>query len=745
MRRRGEVTTTAAPRRLELGRIGESVPRADGIPKTTGEFEYASDLSAAGMLWGHTVRSPHAHARIAAIDISEALAMPGVHAVLTHGDVPGAKKYGLEFPDQPVLAIDRVRYYGEPVGLVAAEHPEQARRAAEKVKVEYEPLELVVDPERATEQEPLHPDRPTMGHGYRDDPRPNVVRHLVIRHGDPDAQGDVVVEGVYELGIQDQAFLGPESGLVVPDGEGGVDIYVATQWLHVDRDQVAPCLGLKPEQVRLHLGGVGGAFGGREDLSMQIHGAMLALHTGRPVKLVYGREESFVGHVHRHPAKVWAEHRATREGRLVCVRMRVLLDGGAYASSSTAVTSNAASFACGPYNVANALIESTSVYTNNPPCGAMRGFGAVQTCFAAESQMDKLAAALGIDPVELRLLNALAPGDTLPTGQVITGSLPTAEVIRRAAALQPPDPEELPRDPIRLPGGAGNTTHGQGVRRGIGFAVGFKNICYSEGFDDFCAARVVLRGDSAEIHCAAAEVGQGVSGVILQVARTELGLEDITLAPAGTTRIDSSGSSSASRLTYMTGGAVRLACRAALEERERTGADEVDVERVYHHPRTSPLDPETGQTTGERSHVALAVAAMRVVAEVDVELGLTRVVWVGTAQDVGKAINPQAVEGQIEGGTAQGLGLALMEEIQTRDGLITNASFTDYLIPTALDMPPVVSELIEDPEPDAPYGVKGVGEPPTVVSTAAIVSALRDATGRGLARVPVRPDDIVAL
>jgi CO/xanthine dehydrogenase Mo-binding subunit len=745
VRRRGEVTTTAAPRRLELGRIGESVPRADGIPKTTGEFEYASDLSAAGMLWGHTVRSPHAHARIAAIDISEALAMPGVHAVLTHGDVPGAKKYGLEFPDQPVLAIDRVRYYGEPVGLVAAEHPEQARRAAEKVKVEYEPLELVVDPERATEQEPLHPDRPTMGHGYRDDPRPNVVRHLVIRHGDPDAQGDVVVEGVYELGIQDQAFLGPESGLVVPDGEGGVDIYVATQWLHVDRDQVAPCLGLKPEQVRLHLGGVGGAFGGREDLSMQIHGAMLALHTGRPVKLVYGREESFVGHVHRHPAKIWAEHRATREGRLVCVRMRVLLDGGAYASSSTAVTSNAASFACGPYNVANALIESTSVYTNNPPCGAMRGFGAVQTCFAAESQMDKLAAALGIDPVELRLLNALAPGDTLPTGQVITGSLPTAEVIRRAAALQPPDPEELPRDPIRLPGGAGNTTHGQGVRRGIGFAVGFKNICYSEGFDDFCAARVVLRGDSAEIHCAAAEVGQGVSGVILQVARTELGLEDITLASAGTTRIDSSGSSSASRLTYMTGGAVRLACRAALEERERTGADEVDIDRVYHHPRTSPLDPETGQTTGERSHVALAVAAMRVVAEVDVELGLTRVVWVGTAQDVGKAINPQAVEGQIEGGTAQGLGLALMEEIQTRDGLITNASFTDYLIPTALDMPPVVSELIEDPEPDAPYGVKGVGEPPTVVSTAAIVSALRDATGRGLARVPVRPDDIVAL
>ena len=459
---------------------------------------------------------------------------------------------------------------------------------------------------------------------------------------------------------------------------------------------------------------------------MQIHGAMLALHTSRPVKLVYGREESFVGHVHRHPAKIWAEHRATREGRLTCVRMRILLDGGAYASSSTAVTSNAASFACGPYEVPNALIESTCVYTNNPPCGAMRGFGAVQTCFAAEAQMDKLAAALGIDPVELRLLNALAPGDTLPTGQAIEGSLPTAEVIRRAAALEPPPGRGASPRPDPSPRGAGNTTNGEGVQRGTGFAVGFKNICYSEGFDDSCAARVILSGNRAEIHCAAAEVGQGVNGVMIQVARTELGPDvESRPCPGGTAMVDSSGSASASRLTTMVAGAVQLACRAALEERERTGAEEVDVERVYHHPRTWPLDPETGQTTGERSHVALAVAAMKVVAEVDVDLGLTRVVWIGTAQDVGKAINPQAVEGQIEGGTAQGLGLALMEEIQTRDGLITNASFTDYLLPTALDMPPVESVLIEDPEPGAPYGVKGVGEPPTVVSTAAIVSALR--------------------
>ena len=737
---------SVAARTLRTGRATTAAGRADAIPKVTGEFAYSSDLHAAGMLWGQTVRSPHAHARILAIDVSEALSLPGVHAVLTQDDVPGRKTYGLEFADQPVLASDRVRYYGEPVAVVAAEEPEQARRAAAAVRVEYEPLEPVIDPERATELEPLHPDRPTMGHGYRDDPRPNVVRAMVIERGDPEAGGDVVVSGFYEVGQQDQAFLGPESGIAIPDGEGGVDIHVATQWLHVDREQVAPCLDLAPEQVRIHLAGVGGAFGGREDLSMQLHAALLALRAGRPVKMVYNREESFVGHIHRHPARIWAEHRATCEGKLTAVRVRILIDGGAYASSSTAVISNACSFAVGPYAVDNVRIDGLAVYTNNPPCGAMRGFGAVQTCFAAEAQMDRLAAALDIDPVELRLLNALEPGGMLATGQVVAGSLPTREVIRRAAALPLPDPEELPREAIRLPGGAGNTTRGEGVRRGVGFAVGFKNICYSEGFDDYCAARVVLAEDgSAEVHCAAAEVGQGVSDVILQVARLELGSDNVALASGSTASVDSAGSSSASRMTWMAAGAVQTACRAALEERERTGAAAVDVERVYRHPRTFPLDPETGQITDGPAHVSLAVAAMRVVAEVDVDLGLTRVVWIGTAQDVGHALNPVAVEGQIEGGTAQGLGLALMEEIQTRDGAIANASFTDYLIPTFLDMPPVVSELIEDPEPDAPYGLKGVGEPPTVVSTAAIVAALRDATGRELTRVPVRPDDVVGL
>ena len=286
------------------------------------------------MLWGHTVRSPHAHARIVEIDISEALTMPGVHAVLTHDGRPGREDATAS--SSPTSRCSRSTASATSASRSCSSRPSIRSRPGappSSIKVEYEPLELVVDPERATEQEPLHPDRPTMGHGYRDDPRPNVVRHMVIRHGDPDTAGDVTVEGVYEIGIQDQAFLGPESGLAVPDGEGGVDIYVATQWLHVDRDQVAPCLGLAPEQVRIHLAGVGGAFGGREDLSMQIHGAMLALHTSRPGEARL-RPRGVVRRPRPPPPRADLG-RAPRDprGRLVCVRMRILLDGGAYASS----------------------------------------------------------------------------------------------------------------------------------------------------------------------------------------------------------------------------------------------------------------------------------------------------------------------------------------------------------------------------------------------------------------------------
>jgi len=565
--------------------------------------------------------------------------------------------------------------------------------------------------------------------------------------------------------------------LAVPAEDGGVDVYVTTQWLHVDREQIAPCLGLPEDKVRLHLAGVGGAFGSREDIHMQVHACVLALRTGRPVKFSYGREESFYGHVHRHPSRIWMRHGATRDGRLVTVDARLLFDGGAYASSSPAVVGNAATFAAGPYDVPNVLVEGTVVYTNNPPCGAMRGFGAPQVCFAHEAQMDKLAKALGADPVELRLRNALSRGSVLPTGQVLRGSAPVKEIIERLNEIPLPELEPLAgRDALRYPGGSGNVTHGEGIKRGVGLAVGYKNVAFSEGFDDAATARVTLsataNGPVAEIYTAAVEMGQGLYTFLAQVARTELQVDEVVMRP-NDTLIGSAGSTSASRQSMMTGGAVHMACASVREEifrRARAASlpdgatlsladgwvcagqrpltemtelldEPVSCEAVYHHRPTQSFD-ENGQ--GD-VHVAFAFAAERAVVEVDEELGLVRVLQIAASMDVGKVLNPIGLAGQIEGGTAQGLGLALMEEVQLRDGVITNPSFTDYLIPTILDVSPVVSVVVEDPEPDFPYGLKGMAESPTVVATAAIVAALRDATGRQLNRAPVSPDELIGL
>ena len=502
---------------------------------------------------------------------------------------------------------------------------------------------------------------------------------------------------------------------------------------------------------------------------MQAHACLLALATGRPVKISYSRPESFVGHVHRHPGRLAYEHGATRDGTLVYVKARILLDGGAYASSSTAVIANATCFAVGPYQCPNATIDGIVVYTNNPPCGAMRGFGSVQNCYAHEAQMDKLAAALGIDAVELRIRNAMETGSEMITGQVVDGPVPVAELLRRVQHFP------LPGDGGLWPGGYSNTTHGECVQRGVGFAAGFKNIGYSEGFDDYSTARVrlsVVDGrPRAEVHTAAAEVGQGIVTVQAQVAGTELGVTDVVVLNADT-RVGSAGSSSASRQTYVTGGAVKAACEAVRErvlelaESELRPAaalriandailDEsgnevtslatllgdavIEETREFRHRQTYPLDPETGQAD---AHMQYAFAAHRAVVDVDTELGLVRVVELATAQDVGKAINPLAVEGQLEGGAAQGLGLAVMEEIQLKDGVIRNASFTDYLLPTILDMPPVRMDVLELGDPNSPYGLKGVGEPPTISSGPAIVAAIRAATGREIARVPVRPHDL---
>jgi xanthine dehydrogenase D subunit len=738
--------------------IGTSPVRPDGTLKVTGEFAFSSDLWADKMLWGATLRSPHPRARILGIDLARAVALPGVSAVLTAEDVPGRKVYGLEHPDQPVLAMDEVRFQGEPVAIVAADHPETARRAAALIDVRYEVLAPLTDAVLA-----LEPD------AVRVHPAGNLLRHVPIRKGSPDAPAAVTVSGVYEVGMQDQAFLGPESGLAIPAEDGGVDLFIATQWLHGDHRQVAACLALPEDKVRLSLAGVGGAFGGREDVSMQVHACLLALRTGKPVKMVYSREESFYGHVHRHPARLEYEHRATVDGRLVSVAARIILDGGAYASTSMAVCANAATLGVGPYVVPNVRVDAYAVYTNNPPCGAMRGFGAVQACFAYESQMDKLAAALNLDPVELRIRNALTTGDTMPTGQVVEGPAPVAELLRRVRDLPPPP--AATGDQRELPGGVANTTHGEGVRRGVGYGIGIKNVGFSEGFDDYSTARVrleVVGGEPAVVvHTAAAEVGQGLVTIHGQIARTELGVEKVTIAAADTS-IGSAGSSSASRQTYVTGGAVRAACQAVLASVfrragrsdvtvsggklvtvdgeivadlvELLGDDAIEETVEWRHRPTSPLDPVTGQGN---AHVQYAFAAHRATVDVDVELGLVRVVEIATAQDVGKALNPIAVEGQIAGGIAQGLGLALMEEIQVVDGIVRNPSFTDYLIPTILDVPPMRIDVLELGDPDAPYGLRGVGEPPTISSTPAVVAAIRDATGLALTRVPVRPEHLV--
>jgi xanthine dehydrogenase D subunit len=779
-------TPTGAPEHLTgpgRGRIGDDAQRPDGTLKVRGEFAYGSDLWMEDMLWGTTLRSPHPYARIRSIDTAAALATPGVRAVLTADDVPGEKVYGLELADQPVLALDVVRYHGEPVALVAADHPETARLAASRISVDYEVLEPVTDARTALGHprwNQVHDDTAEVTELSRESahlhPQGNLVRHLKVRTGDPAPTADVVVTGEYEVGMQDQAFLGPESGLAVPTDDGGVELYVATQWLHVDQRQICSALGLPPERVRLTLAGVGGAFGGREDLSMHVHACLLALRTGRPVKMSYNREESFFGHVHRHPATMRYEHGATRDGSLVYVKASIYLDGGAYASSTPAVVGNAGTMGIGPYVVPNVHVDCYGAYTNNPPCGAMRGFGSVQTAFAYESQMDALAAELGMDPVELRCRNAMEEGSSTPTGQIIDSPAPVVELLRRLEAMPMPVRGAGELDLRDMPGGVSNTTHGEGVRRGVGYAVAYKNVAFSEGFDDYSTARVRLEvvggAPVATVHTAAAEVGQGLVTVEQQIARTELGVDQVTVHPKDT-NVGSAGSTSASRQTYVTGGAVKAACEAvraqvlarseqligrsvpdlqliggtvvsdaegiAVPLADVLGDDALEETVEWHHRPTEAVDPETGQGF---AHVQYAFSAHRAVVDVDTELGLIKVVEMACTQDVGKAINPQAVVGQIQGGTAQGLGLAVMEEILIKDGLVRNPSFTDYLIPTILDMPPMRIEVLEYADPHAPYGLRGVGEAPNISSGPAVLAAIRAATGLPLTRVPVRPEHL---
>ena len=734
--------------------VGGSPRRPDGLAKVTGAFDYSGDLTRSDMVWAVTLRSPHPHARIRAVDTSPAWRVPGVRDVITHTDIPGRNLFGQMKVDQPVLAADVVRYHGEPVAVVAADHPETARAAAALIRVDYEVLAPVTDPVAA-----LGPGSPAVH------PDGNLLVRRRVRYGAartgvlPPAA--VVVRGEYAVGIQDQAFLGTESGLAVPDGSGGVRLYAATQWLHMDQEQIAVSLGLPGDRVVVHPAGVGGAFGAREDLSMHVHACLIALRLRRPVKMCYSRAESFLGHVHRHPAVMRYEHGADPDGRLVYVKADIVLDGGAYASSSPAVVGNAATHAVGPYHAPHVWSEARVAYTNNPPCGAMRGFGTVQPCFGYESQMDRLARAVGLDPVEIRLRNALSEGGRLPTGQLLRGPVPVGLLLRTLRDLPLP---AGPPAPTRV--------------RGVGYAACLKNSMFSEGFDDHSTAGVRLRVDGgrpvATVTSAAAEVGQGVIGVLGQLVRSDLGITDVEVVQADSS-YPSAGPTSASRQTYVSGGAVRDACAAVRDEvvrlaRERLGApaggrlslaggtvlDESGavliglaellgptvIERTaeFHHRPTVALDPVDGQ--GD-SVVQFGFAAHRAVVEVDPELGLVTVVDLATAQDVGRAVNPQAVTGQLQGGTVQGMGLAVLEELRLDGGRVVGGSFADYLLPTMADVPPIRVEILELPDPDAPYGVRGVGELPAISSTAAVAAAVRAATGRPVWRVPVGPEDLL--
>ncbi len=743
--------------------LGGSLPRDDADAKSRGVFPYAADLWAEGLLWAAVLRSPHPHARILSLDTSAAAAMPGVHAVVTYEDVPGEKLHGRRgSTERPVFAHGVVRYHGEPIAAVAADHPDTARLAAAAIAVEYEVLPPVTDPEKAFAAEPLHPDG-------------NLVRHIPLRYGDPAATGETVVEGLYRVGRQDPAPVGAEAGLAVPRQDGGVELYLASTDPHADRDTAAACLGLEPDRVKIVVTGVPGALGDREDAGFGLPLGLLALRTGAPVKLVATREESFLGHGHRHPALLRYRHHADAEGRLVKVEAQLLLDAGAYADTSGDALAAAVAFAAGPYVVPNVFVEGWVVRTNNPPAGHVRGEGAMQVCAAYEGQMDKLAARLGLDPAELRMRNVMATGDPLPTGQAVTCPAPVGELLKavRDAEL-PPLPSAQDEEEWLLPGGLEGAGEPGAVRRGVGYALGMVHMLGAEGHDEVSTATVKVDGTRATVICAAVETGQGFTTLARQIVQEVLGVEDVTVSAPDTDQ-PPAGPSARGRHTWVSGGAVERAARMVRTQLlqplaakfgmsvellsvadgkitsydgvlSTTVAEALDGKELWAtaqcrpHP-TEPLD-ENGQ--GD-AFVGLAFAAIRAVVDVDIELGTVRVVEMAVAQDVGRALNPRQVTARIEAGVTQGVGMALMEDLRAPRGVIKRPSLTGYALPTALDAPRVrVVALLEERDVVAPFGAKAVSAVPVVVAPAAVAAAVRAATGRPVGRLPIRPQAAVA-
>lgn len=726
--------------------IGQRVIRVDGPAKVTGQAKYPQDFSMPGMLHAKVVWSEHPHAHILNIVTSQAEAVPGVVAVLTHKDVP-VNEYGIYTPDQDVLAEGEVHSVGDPVALVIAETERAAEKARRLVQVEYEPLPVVTDPREA-----MKPDAPRV----HLDRASNILKSYRVRKGDAAralAEADVVIEGTYHTPSVEHAYLQPEAGLGYIDDQGRVTVVAAAQWPFDDVHQIAHALGLPKDWVREIVPAIGGAFGGREDMSIQHLVALAAYKTGRPVKLVYSREESIRGHGKRHPYFMRYRTGATRDGRVTGMEIELVSDAGAYTSTSMVVMGVSVTVAAGPYEVENLSIVGTTVLTNNTFTMAMRGFGATQPPVAYETQMNKLAEALGMDPVEIRLKNLFREGSIGPTGTPMPPGVGIRETLiaaARAAGWREVDGHwvkpELP--PPSAP-------H---KRRGIGVACAYKNVAYSFGFDDKAGAEVTLKLDErgkierVVVKIGACDVGEGVTTVLAQIAAQTLGvsLERIEVSMPDTAAVPDAGSTSASRQTFVSGNAVRLACEKARQSwREALAAKKGEREiTAYHLFRTqdvrptTPFDPETGFCW---PHVSYGYATQIAEVEVDTETGEVEVVRLIAAHDVGRAINPAMIEGQIGGGVHMGLGFTLMERYIQEEGHIQTRDLTEYLIPTVLDMPRQIEPIIvEVPDPAGPFGAKGVGEMTTLPTAPAILAAIHDAVGVWMDELPATPEKVLA-
>ena len=708
--------------------VGQSVSRIDAVAKVTGAALFPGDLEMPGMLHMKILFAERPHARIVRLDTSRAEAYPEVAAVLTAKDVP-VNEFGLQQRNQPVLCGEVVRFVGDKVALVVAETEQAAAAACDLVAVEFEDLPVVGDPLVA-----MQPDAPLV-HPERGDS--NVCVHYKIRKGDVAAgfaRADAVVESEYHLPFQEHAYLQPEAGLAYIDDEGRVTVQAAGQWPHADREQIARALGLSEEQVRVIYPAIGGAFGGREDMSVQIVLALAAWKLRRPVKAIWTRRESIIGHGKRHPMVLRAKWGATLAGKLVAAEMEIIADAGAYLFTSNKVLGNTTIVCTGPYFIPNVKADTYGVYTNNIPTCAFRGFGASQGIFLAEMQMNKLAEALGMDPVEFRLRNALHEGDTLDVGTAPPGPISIAQVIDTAAW------KFNWRDEVRR-----QKEEEPGIRRGVGFAAGFKNVGFSFGYQENCWARVELSGETeierAVVHHAGADVGQGAHTVMAQMAAEALSLplEKVTLVASDTATMGNSGSTSASRMTFMAGNAIRGAAQIALEkwrgeERPAIGDTNISLRR----PRRS-----TKRRAIRRRTLRTRYAAQAVEVEVDTETGFVRLRRVVSADDVGKAINPRAIEGQIEGAVVQAQGYALQEDFRMKDGRVLTDQLSTYLIPTVLDVPDAVeSVIVEVPDPRGPWGARGLGELPFLPLAPALLAAIHDATGVWLDDLPATPEKV---